>query len=216
MKASRTFPALLAIPAALVLAGCGNHGMFRDRGNDYLKAEVGKPLVYPEGIRPIPSQELYPVPDVDNRRRLVAGEKPVTEIPPPPQVVALDAPAAGPEPVADTGTANRIPEAKVSLTRDGNDYPVLMLDLAFDRAWQVIGDALRGIGSVKVDDIDRDRAVYYVVLDGKRSSAGEPYELKLNYTANGIQVALQVDENAMAPKELSEPLMQQLKDGILK
>ncbi|MFZ5723174.1 MAG: lipoprotein [Pseudomonadota bacterium] len=202
---------LVLLTAAALLAGCGQHGPFRDRGYDYLKAEPGKPLVYPEGLTPIAAQELYPVPDVEQRRPPLTGRKPKIEIPPPPQVVV-------PDTVADAGAAapagQAVPETRVLLTRDGNGYPVLMLDLDFDWAWQAVGDALKKESSVKVEDLDRGLAVYYVILDGKRNSAGEPWQLKLNYTANGVQVALQVDENAMAPVDVATPLMQRLKDGI--
>lgn len=204
--------ALLAV-ASFLLAGCGQHGIFRDRGFDYLRAEPGKPLAYPDGLAPIPAQELYPVPGVEQRSVYVPGKKPKIEIPPPPQVISLDDTAGTP---AAAGTGRVVPESGVVLTRDGNGYPVLMLDLDFDWAWQEVGDTLKGMSSVKVDDLDRGRGIYYVVVGGKRNSAGEPWQLKLNYTANGIQVALQVDENAMAPGDLSSPLMKQLKEGILK
>lgn len=200
---------LLSLP--VVLAGCGQNGIFRDRGFDYLKAAPGKPLVYPEGLTPLPSRELYPVPAVETRRKFEedGNRKAKLEIPPPPQLaVIVDAAATVPE------AGRVVPEAGVTLTRDGNGYPVLMLDLDFNWAWQEVGDALKAIPSVKVEDIDRGIGVYFLAIDGKRNSAGEPWQLKLNYTANGIQVALQVDENGMAPAELSSPLMQQLKDGI--
>lgn len=213
MRIAPIFIAVLV--GTLVLPGCGSHGIFRDRGHDYLQAEVGKPLAYPDGLRPLPAQELYPIPNIEQRRTLAPGEKPGTEIPVPPQVVTLvaDTPAAA---VEGDAVGKHVPESKVVLTSDGNGYPVLMLDLDFDWAWQVVGDALRSLATVKIDDLDRGRAVYYVVVDGKRNGAGDPWQLKLNYTANGIQVALQVDENAMASQELSAPLMQQLKDGIVK
>ena len=89
-----------------------------------------------------------------------------------------------------------------------------MLDLDFDWAWQEVGDALKKISSVKVEDLDRGRGIYYVIVNGKKNSAKEPWQLKLNYTANGIQVALQVNENAMAPGDLSAPLMKQIRDAI--
>ena len=79
---------------SLLLAGCGQHGIFRDRGFDYLQAQVGKPLVYPDGLAARPAQELYPVPEVDKRAVTEPGNKPKREIPPPPQVVVLDDPAA--------------------------------------------------------------------------------------------------------------------------
>lgn len=195
--------------AALLLAGCGQNGIFRDRGFDYLKADVGKPLVYPDGLTPIPAQELYPVPDVAQRPQPIKDRKAKIEVPPPPQLVAL-----GQAPVVAGSSGQTVPETRVVLTRDGNNYPVLMLDLDFDWAWQEVGDALKTVSSVKVLDIDRGLGVYFLSINGKRNSAGEPWQLKLNYTANGIQVALQVDENAMAPADLSAPLMTQLKDGI--
>lgn len=201
--------------AVLLLTGCGSNGVFRDRGFDYLRAEPSTPLVYPAGVPPIAAQERFPVPGLENRRTLAPGEKPELEIPKPPQLVDLAALGTAP---ADTPVVpgRKVTEAQVVLTRDGNDYPVLMLALDFDWAWQVVGDALKETGSVELADLDRERAAYFVVVNGRRTSAGEPYQLKLNYTANGIQVALQVDDDAMAPRDLAGKLMQQLRDGLLK
>lgn len=212
---------LALAPLLLVLllpAGCGQNGIFRDRGFDYLRAEPGKPLAYPEGLAPIPSQELYPVPDLEQRAKAVEGQKrkkrkkQKIEIPEPPKLVKVDAAAAAESP-ANAGDPV-LSADRVVFTRDGNGYPVLMLDVGFDWAWQRVGDALAKESMVKVEDLDRGRAVYYVVVDGKRNSANEPWQLKLNYTANGVQVALQVDENGMAPIELAEPLIRKLKDGL--
>jgi len=200
--------------AATLLAGCGSNGIFRDRGFDYLRADVGKPLVYPDGVRPIPAQELYPVPGVEQRLRLVGDQKPSLDVPPPPQMTSqVQVPVSAPDGAA---VERKVTDAQVEQTHDGNGYPVLMLDLDFDWAWQVVGDALRGLSGVQLEDVDRERAAYYVVVDGKRNSAGEPYQLKLNYTSNGIQVALQVDDNAMAPRDLSAVLIARLRDGLLK
>lgn len=205
----------VGVLVSLLLTGCGSNGLFRDRGFDYLRADIGKPLVYPDGVRPIPAQELYPVPGVEQRRRLVEGEKPELEIPPPPQLIDLAALKATPG-AAPVVAGRKVTEAQVIQTVDGNRYPVLMLDLDFDWAWQVVGDALKSIDAVEVADLDREQAAYFVVVNGKRNSAGEPYQLKLNYTANGIQVALQVNDNAMAPRELAAGLMQKLRDELLK
>lgn len=199
---------------AVALAGCGEHGLFRDRGQDYLRAETGQPLVYPEGITPIAARELYPVPDVEQRRRLVPGEKPGVEIPPPPQLVVVEDERADTEALPAGGKPGALPAGRVELTADGNGYPVLMLDVPFDRAWQAVGEALPRLDGVKVDDLDRGRAVYFVQVDGQRNAAAQPWQLKLNYTANGIQVALQIDENAMAPKELAAVMMARLRDGL--
>ncbi len=211
----------LALAASLI--GCS---AFRDRGFDYLQATPGKPLAYPSDMTPIPSRELYPVPDL---RPVVADDKPDAlaatekspkktkkakqkkiEIPEPPQLVQAetvsDAQAAKP--------AAALTASQVVYTHDGNGYPVLMLDTSFDWAWQWVGDALQKQSKVKVDDVDRGLAVYYVLLDGKGNSAGDPWQLKLNYTANGVQLALQVDEQAMAPIDLAEPLMKRLQEGL--
>lgn len=200
---------------AVTVSGCGSNGMFRDRGFDYLRAEALPPLTYPGGIRPMPAQELYPVPGIENRRRLAEGEKPELEIPAPPQLIDA-ASLAAPVSAAPAGASRKILADQVNLTTDGNGYPVLMLDLDFNWAWQATGDALKVVEGVAVADIDREKAAYFVVVNGKRTSAGEPYQLKLNYTANGIQVALQVDDNAMAPRELAVWLMGRMRDGLLK
>lgn len=202
---------LLLAGVVLALSGCsliaGERGPLRDRSADYLRATPSPPLVYPEGLTALPARELYPVPALE-RRRLPADGK--VEVPLPPQLVTLQ--PAGPG--AGSGAGQPVPDNRVILTEDGNGFPVLMLDLDFDWAWQAVGDALRRNDEVKVKDLDRGRAVYYVEVDGKPADSGEPWELKLNYTANGIQVALQVDENAMAPEDLAAPLMKRLKEDL--
>lgn len=195
---------------SLLLAGCGQHGIFRDRGFDYLQAETGKPLVYPDDLKPIAAQELYPVPDLDQRATADGKRKRKIEIPEPPVLFADEKTDA----TTPAEASSALSSQQVLLTLDGNGYPVLMLDAGFDWAWQRVGDALAKESTIKVEDLDRGRAVYYVVIDGKRNSANEPWQLKLNYTANGVQVALQVDENAMAPINLAEPLMKKLKDDL--
>lgn len=204
--------ALLLLPLGLALAACGANGPFRDRGYDYLKADPGKPLVYPEGMAPLASREAWPVPDPDKRRVLAPGEKPGVEIPPPPRIVTDDMAAPAPT----TGSGQPVPASRVLLTADGNGYPVLMLDLDFNWAWQEMGDALKDMPGVTVEDLDREQAIYFLVIEGKRGPAGEPFQLKLNFTANGIQVALQVDEDTLAERELSAPLMEKIRDGLLK
>lgn len=208
---------LIFLCCVLIVAGCGSKGPFRDRGFDYLRAEPVPPLVYPEGMRPIPAQELYPVSGIENRPPVAADKQKRIEIPKPPQVVDLNEKSADqPATPAADGGKKVVSAAQVVLTRDGNAFPVLMLDINFDWAWQAVGDALKAVADVKVEDIDRGRAIYYLSINGKRSSADEPWQLKLNYTLNGIQLALQIDENTMAAAELSAPLMQSLRDGILK
>lgn len=51
--------------ALLALSGCGLFGdSFRDRGDDYLKAEPIRPIVVPESYKSAPLDELYVVPNV--------------------------------------------------------------------------------------------------------------------------------------------------------
>lgn len=197
---------LIALAAVLLLAGCGQHGLFRDRGTDYLKVVDGRPLVWPDGIAPVATQDLYVVPDAEKRRGAAEGP---AGIPKPPQLVDLAEPAP---PAADAAAAPVA--AQVTLSVDGNGFPVLMLDTGFDWAWQRIGDALKKVSSVKVDDLDRERGVYFVIVNGKKADNDDPFELKLNYTANGIQVALQVSEDAMASKDLAAPLMKSLEEAL--
>lgn len=205
----------LALLLATLLAGCSNNGVFRDRGFDYLRAEVVPPLAFPDGLQAIPAQELYPVPGIESRRRLAEGEKPELEIPAPPQLTDVAALSAA-VPAAQPAAGRKVLPEQVTLTADGNGYPVLMMALDFDWAWQILGDVLAGQEGVQVVDLDREQAAYFVAVNGKRSGSGEPYQLKLNYTANGIQVALQVNDDAMAPRELAAWLMGRLRDGLLK
>lgn len=205
---------ILSVLVGGSLAGCGGKGPFRDRGNDYLGADPGRPLVFPAGedgagfVR----REAWPIPSLEQRRFAAQEErKERFRIPPPPEL-----PAVQDLPPEDSGAGRPVPEARVVQTTDGNGNPVLMLDLDFDWAWQGVGDALREVPGVVVDDLDRGLAIYYLLIDGKGAKGGGPYLLKFNYTANGIQVALQVDEDAMAPADLAEPLVESLREGLLK
>lgn len=188
------------------LAGCsiiaGDHGPLRNRGNDYLDVQTAAPLTWPEGLVAPAQQELYPVPQPELRRTRKEGR---VEIPEPPQLVALED-----EPAAEADAA----ATAIELTSDGNGYPVLMASLSFDWAWQRIGDALRTLSDVEIDDIDRELGVYFLRIDGDEAPSGDPFQLKLNYTANGIQVALQDGEDAMAPKEVATDLMQRLDEAL--
>jgi uncharacterized lipoprotein len=206
----------LLLGLAALLAGCGSHGVFRDRGFDYLRAEAVAPLAYPEGLQAIPAKELYPVPGIDTRRRLADGEKPELVVPAPPQLLELATISESSVPVPSPAAGGKVLPEQVVLTADGNGYPVLMMTLGFDWAWQILGDVLAAQEGVEVVDLDREQAAYFVVVNGKRSGSGEPYQLKLNYTANGIQLALQVNDDAMAPRELAAALMGRLRDGLLK
>jgi uncharacterized lipoprotein len=205
MRNNRLFATLPLLVAGL--AGCsiiaGDHGPLRNRGNDYLDVQTAAPLAWPEGLNAPAQQELYPVPQPELRRTREEGR---VEIPEPPQLVALeDEPAT---------TEAEAAASAIELTSDGNGYPVLMASLSFDWAWQRIGDALRTLSDVEIDDIDRELGVYFLLIDGDEAPSGDPYQLKLNYTANGIQVALQDGEDAMAPREVATDLMQRLDEAL--
>lgn len=66
MNKKIVFSALLA--ASSVLSGCGwlggDKGMFRDRGDDYRRAEVEKPLVIPPGLSSATAEEDFAIPAI--------------------------------------------------------------------------------------------------------------------------------------------------------
>lgn len=113
-------------------------------------------------------------------------------------------------------------ESKAELDWDESGAPVLHLNLDFDRAWAVVGQALSN-ANVKVTDMDRANGAYFVSvapaeLDPERkpgmfkrlfTSADKPRDLELSMkpAKRGYQVSVLDDERAPAPADLSQQLL---------
>lgn len=61
---------VLVLPLVLAISGCGMlfgpKGYFRDRGDDYLKAEIAKPVRLPEGVNSNTMGQLFVIPPITN------------------------------------------------------------------------------------------------------------------------------------------------------
>ena len=113
-------------------------------------------------------------------------------------------------------------ESKAELDWDGAGEPVLHLNLDFDRAWAVVGQALAN-ANVKITDMDRANGAYFVSvapaeLDPEQkpgiftrmfSSADEPRDLRLSMkpAKRGYEVSVLDDAQTPAPTELSHQLL---------
>lgn len=108
---------------------------------------------------------------------------------------------------------------RVVMSKDGNGYPVLVLEMDFNRAWEAVGESLRK-AEIAVDDIDRSLAIYYLLNNyGVKSEDDEDppefYELKLNQAEHGIQIAIQQDDDTLAPIAVSEKVLARLKESLI-
>ncbi|MDX1693684.1 MAG: outer membrane protein assembly factor BamC [Ketobacteraceae bacterium] len=99
------------------------------------------------------------------------------------------------------------------LTRDGNDFPVLVMQQDFNRSWIAVAEALEKSG-LTIDDRNRSLGIFY--LRYGKNEAGEPqqYQLKLNRAENGIQVAVQISDDEVAPKAVSDQILQSVKENL--
>lgn len=108
---------------------------------------------------------------------------------------------------------NLTSQAKFLLTRDGNDYPVLVIQQDFNRAWIAVTEA---IDQSDLIIADRNRSLGIFYLNFGKNEEGEPaqYQLKLNRAENGIQVAVQVSDDQVAPKTVSDDILNKIKEKL--
>lgn len=99
-------------------------------------------------------------------------------------------------------------QANATLTRDGNGYPVLELAGDFARNWLAVGEALAKT-SLKVTDRDRSLGIYYIQQPGNEEEDAV-WQLKLNRAATNVLVAVQIDDDELAPVGASEEILDQV------
>ncbi|OUS29299.1 hypothetical protein A9Q99_09320 [Gammaproteobacteria bacterium 45_16_T64] len=92
------------------------------------------------------------------------------------------------------------------MTRDGNDFPVLMMQMDINRAWIEVGIAIK---KAKLDqqDLNLSLGIYYISLGVDEDENPVVYEVKLISAENGVQVAVQIDDDTVAPVEVSDTLL---------
>jgi outer membrane protein assembly factor BamC len=105
---------------------------------------------------------------------------------------------------------------KYTMTWDGNGFPILVISKDFNYAWLAVGQALAR-ARIGVTDLDRTLGIYY--LDEKTKISGKKDEirevqLRLVNSESGIQVAVQVDDDTVAPKELSANILNRIRENL--
>ena len=93
-----------------------------------------------------------------------------------------------------------------SLWSDGNDFPVLVIQQDFNRAWIAVGDALANTNLV-IDDRNRSLGIFYLMYGKDQDGEDLQYELKLNRAENGVQVAVQINDEQIAPRDVSDLIL---------
>lgn len=99
------------------------------------------------------------------------------------------------------------------MTWDGNGYPVLVINQDFNRAWQDVGGALER-ARIGVEDLDRTLGIYYLQKKDPDNDEEVPLQLRITRSESGIQVAVQHDDDTLAPKEESAAVLNRLREAL--
>jgi len=102
---------------------------------------------------------------------------------------------------------------KFVMTWDGNGYPVLVINQDFNRAWQEVGNALKK-ARIEVEDLDRTLGIYYLKKKDSDDDDERPLQLRIARSESGIQVSVQYDDDALAPKEISAGVLNRLREAL--
>lgn len=196
---------LTAVATAFLLSGCA---LFPDRTLVYQEAETLEEMIIPEGMSFVGFDDKFVVRDEDQRLKRTVKRKDRFEIPEPPhqflpEFVDSDA-QVSPEPT----------HMSALLGRDGNGYPILMLNTDFTWAWEYVGRAVDK-SAFTLEDVDRSIGVFYVKLPNRYEIKDKRIQFKLSNTVNGIQVAaLNRRGTTLLEKEISQQLLEALREQL--
>ncbi|MAR92955.1 MAG: outer membrane protein assembly factor BamC [Pseudomonadota bacterium] len=102
---------------------------------------------------------------------------------------------------------------KYTMTRDGNGYPILVINQDFNRAWLAVGQALAD-AELEVTDLDRSLGIYYLEQTATVEDEERQLQLRLVTSESGIQVSVQVDDDTLAPQEQSARVLNRLRASL--
>lgn len=188
----------------LALNGCS---LLPDHTLDYRKAEVLPRMVVPEDMAVDSGEDFFRVPEAD--RRVPYRAKDRFEVPTPPvsELAVEPVPAPG-EPVPD------VRNTRIVLTRDGNDYPIIMIYTAFPWAWEYVGQSLAET-DLRIEDRSRDAGIFFVRVPKQYGLDEKEAQIKLSHTVNGVQVAvLNSRGTALAEAGPGKAILQRLYDSL--
>ena len=197
--------AMLTLPA--LLAACS---WLPDRTMIYQEAETAPRMEVPEGMWFSGFDDRYPIPDVERRVQVEDSANERFVIPTPPQLVVLGQSIEDEQ--AATGPA---PEnVRAILGRDGNGYPIIMLNTQFVWAWEQVGQAVAKT-DLRIEDRNRESGIYYVRVPSEYGLAERQAQLKLSQTVNGIQIAvLNQTGTSLVDQEPGQAILQRLYDAL--
>ncbi len=191
--------------AALMLGGCA---LFPDRTLKYQEAETIKEMDVPSDMSFIGFDDKYAVRNEDERLKRTVKRKDRFQVPEPPRLVALEEVALeqskGPEPT----------NMSALLGRDGNGYPILMMNTDFTWAWEYVERAINK-STFTLEDVNRSIGVFYVKLPKRYEIKDKRIQFKLSHTVNGIQVAaLNRRGTTLLEKDISQQLLEALREQL--
>lgn len=191
--------------AALMLGGCA---LFPDRTLKYQEAETIKEMDVPSDMSFIGFDDKHAVRNEDERLKRTVKRKDRFQVPEPPRLVALEEVALeqskGPEPT----------NMSALLGRDGNGYPILMMNTDFTWAWEYVERAIDK-STFTLEDVNRSIGVFYVKLPKRYEIKDKRIQFKLSHTVNGIQVAaLNRRGTTLLEKDISQQLLEALREQL--
>lgn len=161
----------------------------------------------PDGMTMDSNEDMFRVPDVD--RRVPYQEKDKFEVPTPPVAeISVEPVPAADEPVPD------VRNTRIVLTRDGNDYPIIMIYTAFPWAWEYVGQSLTET-DLRIEDRSRDAGIFFVRVPKHYGLDEKEAQIKLSHTVNGVQVAvLNSRGTALVDAGPGKAILQRLYDSL--
>lgn len=169
----------LSVLLAVALTGCS---WLPDKTLEYRQTEVLPRMTLPEGMVILSDEDMFPVPDAE--RRLTYDKDERFEVPKPPESNVTGEQQPAPDaPLPD------VRSTRIVLTKDGNDYPIIMIYTAFPWAWEYVSQALVKT-DLRVDDRSRDAGIFFVKVPKSYGLAEREAQIKLSHTVNGVQVAV--------------------------
>jgi uncharacterized lipoprotein len=200
----------LIVSLVATLTGCswlqGRDALFRDRANEYLKAETTPRMTLPEGVPPNKDEQDYlPIEPLHEDVRKSLPED--FEIPLAPPLLAEDK-ASGAVSLVDQatfdGTTNAMVGAK--LIEDETGGVALQFNKGFDETWDMVGDSLK-TGSIKITDLNRSQETYDIEYDEL------PLQLVVK-ESGGVTLVTVLKDKQVAVMGLSQEVLQKIIDNI--
>src|SRR5699024_6441708 len=140
--------------AAFMLGGCA---LFPDRTLSYQEAETIEPMEVPADMSFMGFDDKHTVRNEDERLKRTVKRRDRFEVPEPPRLITLE------EVALEQGSTPEPTNMSALLGRDGNGYPILMMNTDFTWAWEYVERAIDK-SAFALEDVDRSVGVFYVKL----------------------------------------------------